>query len=233
MTRPILLPLSIAALSFAMMLPASAQMGSQNNSAGSQSSDSSQQPRGTHEAMRMVRARAIMQRSLSADKDKVGSEFEAKLSRNVQLHNGPELPSGTILVGKVAKDDMNVSGTSKLALRFTEAKLKDGQTVPIKATIVGLFHGPNSDPEGFEEGSTPDVPNTWNDGTLEVDEINALPGVDLHSKISSRNSGVFVAKDKKNMTIDADRELALAIAEQHHRGMHGMKGMGMSGKSGN
>lgn len=230
MSRPALLPISVAVLSAGMMLPASAQMGGQNNSANSQSSGNSQQPRGEHEAMRMVRARAVLQRSLNADKDKAGSEFEAKLSQKVQLHNGPELPSGTILVGKVAKDDMNVAGTSKLALRFTEAKLKDGQTVPIKATIVGLFHGPNSDPEGFDEGSTPDVPNTWNDGTLQVDEIDALPGVDLHSKIASRNSGVFVAKDKKNMTIDANRELALAIAQRQH-GMHGMKGMGTNGKS--
>ncbi len=34
---------------------------------------------------------------------------------------------------------MNQSGTSKLALRFTNAKLKNGQTVPIKATIVGIL----------------------------------------------------------------------------------------------
>jgi hypothetical protein len=214
-----------------MMLPASAQMGSQNNSAGSQSSDSSQQPHGKHEAMRMVRARAILDRDLSADKSKDGYEFHAKLSKKVQLDNGPELPEGTILIGKVAKDDMNVSGTSKLALRFTQAQLKDGQVVPIKATIVGVFHGIDSDPDGFSGDTTDNIPNSWNDGTLQVDQIGVMSGIDLHSKISSKNSGVFVAKDKKNMTIPANSEIALAIAAQHHHGMHGMKGMGMSGKS--
>jgi hypothetical protein len=228
MTRPtIVLPLSIAALSFAIMLPASAQMGGQNGNMNSQNSGSSQQSHGMREAMRMVPARAFLVHDLSADKDQVGSEFQAKLTNKVQLHNGPELPAGTILVGKIANDDMNVSGTSKLALRFTEAKLKDGQTVPIKATIVGVTHGASYQPDGFSAGASSTVPNNWNDGTLAVDETDAFPGLELKSKIASKNSGVFVAKDKKNMTIGTNRELDLAIAQSRNgnNGMGGMNGM--------
>jgi hypothetical protein len=213
-----------------MMLPASTPASAQDGSMSAQTSGSGQPHRGMHEAMRMVPARAVLDRALSADKTKDGYEFRAKLAQNVQLHNGPELPEGTTLVGKVVKDDMNVSGASKLALRFTHAELKDGQVLPIKATVVGVFHGETEGPEGFPVSPGDQIPNSWNDGTLAVDQIGVMSGIDLHSKISSRNSGVFVAKDKKNMTIPANSEIALAIAAQHH-GMHGMKGMGMSGKS--
>ena len=226
MTRHTALPLSIAALSFAMLLPACAQSGDQNNMStqNSQNSGNSNQPRGHHEAMRMVPARAVLDRDLDADKIKDGYEFRAKLAQKVQLDNGPMLPEGTILVGKVEKDDMDVSGTSKLALRFTQAQLKDGQVVPIKATIVGAFRDNGSSPDGYPVAPGDQIPNSWNDGTLQVDQISVMSGVDLHSKISSNNSGVFVSKTKHNMTIPAESELALAIAEQHHR-MKGMSGM--------
>ncbi|MBW4040088.1 MAG: hypothetical protein HIU91_14725 [Acidobacteria bacterium] len=217
------LPLSIAALSLAIMLPANAQSGDMSGG-NTQNSGSMSQPRGHHEAMRMVPARAVLDRDLDADKTKDGYEFNAKLAKKVQLDNGPELPEGTILVGKVVKDDMNESGASKLALRFTEARLKDGQVVPIKATIVGVFKDNGDDPNGYPVSPGDEVPNSWNDGTLQVDQISVMSGVDLHSKIASKNSGVFVSPTKHNMTIPAESELALAIAARHH-GMKGMKGM--------
>lgn len=232
MIRHTISPLSVAALCLTLALPASmTAMGQENNTNQNtaQGSQGSQQHQGKHEAMRMVPARAVLDGSLSADKATKGTSFRAKLVQDVQLHNGPQLPKGTILEGKVEKDDMNVSGVSKLALRFTRAELKDGQVVPIKATIVGVFHSETEGPEGFPMSPGDEVPNSWNDGTLAVDQIGVISGVDLHSKISSKNSGVFVAKDKKNMTIPASSEIALAIAQRHHHGMKGMKGM--SGKN--
>jgi hypothetical protein len=177
------------------------------------------------EAMRMVPARAALDRDLSADKVKPGDEFRAKLAKRVQLDNGPELPAGTVLVGQVSTDDMNESGTSKLALRFTHAILKDGQTVPIKATIVAIFPPENTNADNDPVAAGDQAPNSWNDGTLAVDQINALPGVDLHSKIASRNSAVFVSNTKDNMKLRVGSELALAIAQQHHP-MGQMNGMG-------
>jgi hypothetical protein len=40
---------------------------------------------------------------------------------------------------------MQQQGTSKLALRFVQARLKNGSSVPIKATIVG-FYSPGISP---------------------------------------------------------------------------------------
>ncbi len=60
------------------------------------------------------------------------------------------------------------------------------------------------------------IPNSWNDGTLAVDQIGAMNGVDLHSKIASQNSGVFVSTNKDNMKLVNGSELELAIAQQQH-----------------
>lgn len=213
---------SIAFLSVGLLIPASAQMGNQTPAQNSPYSQNDSAPvRGGREAMRMVPARAALERSLEADRVSQGVQFRAKLSRKVQLDNGPELPSGTLLLGRVATDDMNVSGTSKLALRFTTAVLKDGQTVPIKATIVGVYPPQSMTANGNPVAPGDQVPNSWNDGTLQVDQIGALSGVDLHSRIASRNSGVLVSSTKDNVKLAAGTEFALAIAARSPRNMGG------------
>jgi hypothetical protein len=232
MKRQSAIPLSIAALSLALLIPASAQSPNQNDSQNGsmQSSQDSQNatapPRGGREAMRMVAARAVLKQTLDADKVRSGYQFRATLAQKVQLNNGPELPSGTLLLGSVAEDDMNQAGSSKLALRFTEAVLKNGQRVPIKATIVGAYRPESMSSEGNPVSPGDEVPNSWNDGTLAVDQIGVLSGVDLHSRIASKNSGVFVSSTKKNVKLSMGSELALAIAAQNNAQseMGGMSG---------
>ena len=85
----------------------------------------------------MVPAQGALVTAIDAKKDSPGKEFQVRLVKTVRLENGPELRSGTILVGQIAQDDMQMAGNSKLALRITEARLKSGDIVPIKATIVG------------------------------------------------------------------------------------------------
>lgn len=187
--------------------------------AGSQAAPNTNPPiRGHREAMRMVPARAALAETLDAKKTRPGHVFRATLSNTVHLDNGPELPAGTVLVGAVVTDDMQLKGTSKLALRFTKAELKDGQVVPIKATIVGVFAPEWVSPQGYPVEAGDQAPNTWNDGTLQIDQIDATPGVDLHSRIASRNSGVFVSTTKDDVRLNRGSEIALAIAEQGHPG---------------
>jgi hypothetical protein len=45
---------------------------------------------------------------------------------------------------------------------------------------------------------------------LQIDQVNALSGIDLHSRIGGQNSGVFLSR-KDNVTIAQGVELALAI----------------------
>lgn len=185
---------------------------------------------GHREAMRMVPARADLLKTISAKKDQPGEMIEAKLAKTIHLSNGPELPAGTILMGTISNDDMQQEGMSKLALLFNKAKLKDGTVIPIKATIVGIAKPENDSPgTDYPVSAGDQVPNSWTDGTLQVDQIGVTSGVDLHSKIASKNSGVFVSKDKDNVTLRTGSEVELAIGAGMHGGMHSMS----SGATGN
>jgi hypothetical protein len=192
--------LLLATFSLAMLTPALAQT-SQDN----QSSDVS-------EAQRMVPVRATLTRTLDANSIHTGDQFRATLSDNAHLDGGVELHKGDVLLGKVVTDDMATAGNSRLAVRFTEVDRKNGQSLPIKATIVALYN-----PNQFLTDSVDqpeEFPNSWNNQTLSVDQLGVASGVDLHSRISSENSGVFVTTTKKNVKIPAGSELALAIAAQ-------------------
>jgi hypothetical protein len=192
--------LLLATFSLAMLTPALAQT-SQDN----QSSDVS-------EAQCMVPVRAVLTRTLDANSIHTGDQFRATLSDNAHLDGGVELHKGDVLLGKVVTDDMATAGNSRLAVRFTEVDRKNGQSLPIKATIVALYN-----PNQFLTDSVDqpeEFPNSWNNQTLSVDQLGVASGVDLHSRISSENSGVFVTTTKKNVKIPAGSELALAIAAQ-------------------
>ena len=192
--------LLLATFSLAMLTPALAQT-SQDN----QSSDVS-------ESQHMVPVRATLTRTLDANSIHTGDQFRATLSDNAHLDGGVELHKGDVLLGKVVTDDMATAGNSRLAVRFTEVDRKNGQSLPIKATIVALYN-----PNQFLTDSVDqpeEFPNSWNNQTLSVDQLGVASGVDLHSRISSENSGVFVTTTKKNVKIPAGSELALAIAAQ-------------------
>src|ERR1700756_497303 len=196
--------LFLAVLSLAVVTPSFAQTSDQT----AQDSQSS----GLSVAEHMVPGRATLARTLDAHSIHNGDEFRATLSDNVRLDNGVELRRGDALVGKVVSDDTNTSGNSRLAVRFTEVDRKNGQNIPIKATIVALYN-----PNQFltDSASEPEqVPNSWTDKTLSVDQLGVVNGVDLHSQIASENSGVFVTKTKKDVKIPAGSEIAFAISAQ-------------------
>ena len=169
---------------------------------------------GGNEARGMVSAQAALTETIDTKKTRDGDPIEAKLAGKVRLKDGSVLPSGTMLLGKVSNDDMQVNGVSKLALRFDQAKLKTGQVIPIKATIVGVYGPGNFDATPYPTQAGEQVPTTWTDRTLEVHQLNVMSGVDLHSKIASRNSGVLVSTKKSDVKLPQGTEFGLAIADQ-------------------
>jgi hypothetical protein len=198
------------------------------NSTNPSSMQTAQAPlRGHHEAALMKPASATLVRSIDAAREQSGATVDAKLQDKVSLTNGTELPRGTMLLGKVAADDMQQMGRSKLALRFDEARLKDGSTIPIRATIVG-FYGPGAADSEIDPGDR-DVmlSNGWTAKTLQMDQENVTPGVDMHSKISSQNSGVFVSSKKDDIRLSRGSEIQLAIAPANH----GQSGVSSGGQS--
>jgi hypothetical protein len=182
--------LAIAAVVSALSLPALAQ-----------SMQASMDPSVTNQAAKMVPANAVLTRTLNADKDQPNSAIKAVLRGKVTLSDGTILPSNTTLIGEITEDDMQQEGTSKLALRFNQAQLKNGKTVPVKVTIIDIA------PPGDDAYAL----NDWTDKTLEIDQVGVATDVDFHSKIASANSGVFVSTKKHNVKVPGGSELQLAI----------------------
>lgn len=206
MKREAAISLSIAVASLALICPPLLRAAS---SPDTQSSASSSHAAMQHEASMMVPAQVALVKALDSRKMHPGNQFKAVLNGTVHLKNGIELPHGTVLMGTVVTDKMQMKGTSRLALRFTEAKLKDGKTVPIKATIMGVAPPSYS---YYNYGN--ESPNSWDGKTMRLDQINALSGVDLHSAISRQNSGVFVSNKKDDVKLDAGSQMSLALAAQ-------------------
>jgi hypothetical protein len=163
----------------------------------------------TQEANKMVSATAAFTTSVDSRSLTAGTQVKLKLQGKVRLENGPVLPSGTILVGQ-AVDDKSQTGKATIALRFTEADLKNGQIVPIKATIVNVYKQTNEVAAG--QYNVAAVSLSWDKGTLGVNQQDAMPGIDLHSKIASPNSGVFVSTKKDDIKFSPAVSVELAIA---------------------
>jgi uncharacterized lipoprotein YbaY len=190
--------LALTAVISALSMPVLAQSAS---GPGSQSVQMSADSAGANEAAQMVPAIATLPHTLDADKDHLDATIEAELDHKVTLSDGTVLPSHTVLNGRITRDDMQAAGKSEFALRFNQAQLKDGKTVPIKATIVDIRR---PDPDTTSS-------NDWTSQTLTVEQLNVVSGVDLHSEIASNDSAVFVSTKKHDVKVPAGSELKLAI----------------------
>jgi hypothetical protein len=202
MKREFALILSTAVMSAALMLPGSAYGESDPTGAGQA------------EAQQMVSARVALKEDINAIKAKQGDEIRTTLAHKVALKDGTELPAGTVILGVIAEDDMQQSGTSKLALNFDKAELKDGKVIPIKATILGIYPPESEDMEGRPVEPGDQETGNWAGHPLAVDQVGALQGFDMHSQIASDNSGVLVSAKKHDVKLRWGSEIALAIAAQ-------------------
>lgn len=204
-------------------------MSSQTMSADQNSQANQKGNQNTVPASQMVATRAALQNTLDAKGAHSGQQFEAKLPHSVKLKDGTKLPGGTMLIGKIGNDDMGLQGKSKLVLCIDQAKLKDGKTVPVKATVVGVYPPGTQTSEYYMGTPAGDqVSNPWHNGVTRIDEIDALHNVDLHSNLKSQNSGVLVSKDNDNIKLKSGTELALAIAGEpsNQQNMNNSNGTG-------
>lgn len=97
------------------------------------------QSQGAQHTIQLVQARAELAKTLDAKKTKQGQPVTAKLEENIRIPNAQELPKNTILEGHV--DQVKASqhrSQSTLTITFDKAKLKSGQELPIKATVIAV-----------------------------------------------------------------------------------------------
>ena len=131
-----------------------------------------------------VPAYAALANNIESSKLKAGDPVRVILSNKVTLKNGTFLPAGTAIVGVVSTDDQQLTG-------IFPPESDDISNRPIKPG------------DQFTNGSLPQHPSS-------VDEIGALPGVDLHSAVSSSNSGVLVSA-KHDVKVKRGSEIALSV----------------------
>jgi hypothetical protein len=89
--------------------------------------------------IQLVQAQAQLNNTLDTKKAKQGEPVTAKLEENVQIPDAQVLPKNTVLEGHV--DQVQASdhkSDSMVVVTFDKAKLKDGQELPIKATIIAV-----------------------------------------------------------------------------------------------
>jgi hypothetical protein len=188
--------LALATAVLALPLLAAAQGSSATNAQG-------------QDGANQVVVNAVLSHTIDGKQDHPGSAVEAKLDHGARLADGTKLPSGSTMMGQVVQDDTQ-PGAFKLALRFDQARLKDGKVIPIHATIVGVAQ--SESPDGSSQ--------LWRPGTLQVDQIGVAPGVDLHSKLAGENSGVFVsAKNDVRLTSGSQIQFVVATGSEATAGL--------------
>jgi len=154
-------------------------------------------------AMRMVPAQVVVTKTIDAKKSQAGQPFEVVLTAKVKLQSGDELPKGSVLLGTIVSNEANSNGTSKLVLRITQARLKDGKTIPVQAVITGAYSQDSLNARYGNSG--------WAPGQVSVEQNGTLGSLNLSSHVGSGDSGTFQTK-KDNVRLDRGSALSLAIA---------------------
>ncbi|HEV2280598.1 MAG TPA: hypothetical protein VGS02_20635 [Acidobacteriaceae bacterium] len=125
-------------------MPGAAQSPAPNTQAapGSQAAPAQPQTR----TLQMVEVKAELQKTLDAKKAKQGEPVMAKLQDDANIPNQQMLPKNTVLEGHVDQTQVSPDkkGTSSVTVTFDKAKLKSGQELPIKATVVALQQPQNN-----------------------------------------------------------------------------------------
>jgi hypothetical protein len=163
----------------------------------------------------LVSADALLVQNIDSKNAAQGQAIMAKLTRNVKEAGQAELPKGTVLVGQVEQvEASNHDGLSKLSIVFTQARLRDGRTIPVKVTLLSA--SPAND--GAYYGETGPLPDVVEEDIISNHQaVDQEPGelghVAMHSAFKDNVSAVFTSKDH-NINLKRGTKLQIAIAPE-------------------
>jgi len=183
----------------------------------------------------LVRARATLETYLDAKRAKPGEAVRARLEADVPIPGGPTLPRNTILEGHVDQAQASEHHSdSSLVVTFDQAKLKNGEVLPVKVTVLAIAEpgmaaeedespGPEpADTTPLRPGNFPPAPGTvvgpaaTQTPSVEGDSLPAqpqgrgVPGVTLHSDIHQATSATF-RSERHNVHVPDGTEMQLAV----------------------
>lgn len=169
----------------------------------------------------LVGVNANLVQNLDSKNAAQGQKISAELTSSVKNAGSTELPKGTILLGQVEKvQPSSNSGPAQLSIVFDQARLRNGQTIPVKATLLGAYpvDAGSYYEDGGADGSLEEVLPTHIASDQKIDqEPGTLSHVALHSAVQSSDSGVFTSKDR-NIDLRKGTRLQIAIAAEPANG---------------
>ena len=166
----------------------------------------------------LVSANAQLTQNVDTKNVTEGQVVTAKLTSNVKAAGQSELPKGTTLIGKVTQvEKASGSAPTKLTLTFDKAKLPNGQTVPVKATLLSAYPAGQNDyyVQTGLSGSLVQQQSQVVPANTQVDQTAGGPlgNVALHGDVSSDVSGVFTSTSKE-INLRRGTQFQLAIAPE-------------------
>ena len=126
---------------------------------------------------------AMLSKSVDAKKAKQGDEVTARAAQNVVSHGSVVIPRGSKLIGHVTDVKAREKGQneSSLGITFDKAILKNGQEVPLQASIRAIAAAANN---AAVNSPMPDM------GGAGVDTASS-PNGGMSGDMGSRNGGVL------------------------------------------
>ncbi|HZZ41218.1 MAG TPA: hypothetical protein VFE06_18915 [Acidobacteriaceae bacterium] len=168
----------------------------------------------------MVAAQAELKDSINAKKLKDGEMIRARISEKLKFSNGKELPVDTILEGHVDQvQPSEKKSDSMVVVTFDKARLKGGEELPIKATLLSMWEPQEAVSGGMGSGAPlpggqmsqsggraglPSQTNVMSEGRQPV------PGVKLHSDIHEKNSATFTA-ERQDVNVPSGTEMRFGL----------------------
>ena len=126
---------------------------------------------------------ATLTKSVDAKKARQGDEITARAAQNVVSSGSVVIPRGSKLIGHVTEVKAREKGQneSSLGIAFDKAVLKNGQEIPLQASIRAIAAAPNNT---AANSPIPDM------GTAGVDSAGSANG-GMNGDMGSRNGGVL------------------------------------------
>jgi hypothetical protein len=140
-------------------------------------------------------------RPLSSKSATQGQAVTVKLTGAIKTPAGVELPRGTELIGRV--DEVKASdnkGPATLVLTFNQARLKDGKTFAVKATLVGFA----------PEGEIQELPVTVDADSSFDQDPGSSSGIVLHSAVQNKVSGTLT-DNRRDINLTAGTQFLVAV----------------------
>lgn len=173
---------------------------------------------GAASAQSLVGVNTRLVKPLDSQTAATGQVVTVKLDGSVKTPDGVKLPRGTELVGKITAVTPAANGqAASVSVAFTEAQLKGGKQIPVKATLLAAYPGEEGVESQYSDQTMDTVASTIPPDHTVDQEPGALPGVTLKAAVQDPNSGTFSKKDG-NFKLSAGTFFQIGVAPAGNTG---------------